>query len=36
MGPGLGTAASLHSDSDLLGTVWDWDALGLEGRAGLD
>lgn len=28
MGPGQGTAEPMHSDRDLLGTVWDWGALG--------
>lgn len=28
MGPGQRTAEPVHSDSDLLGTVWDWGALG--------
>lgn len=28
MGPGQGTAEPMRSDRDLLGTVWDWGALG--------
>lgn len=31
MGAGLGTVGPL-----LLDTVWGWDAVELEGRAGLD
>ena len=36
MRPGLGAAGLLPSDSDLLGTLWDRDALGQGGSAGLD
>lgn len=36
VGPGVGTAGPLYSDSHLLGTVWDWGAVGQGGRDGLD